>query len=248
MSRIDDLQGRMIKTMPLPAPVSGPRFGRIRIAAAALAWTYTSGDTETLCHEAQTANAIAQMWMPAKLERIPVYQFDGTPVPADSWDVATSGYWVFQPVTSGVPGAGGPFLDWWGKMLQVPRVPEEIDSTYGQRILSEVISPGITNMGMALLIDTMLGMTGTQVVEADNFFTALTLRLNDLHQLDTGLRLAGILSNQVTDLWNCFLVILPGEIPAGFTPADINRLVDRRRAAGCRKVATITPTRTYSDT
>jgi hypothetical protein len=185
--------------------------------------------------------------MAANLQRIPVIEYDGTPVPADSWDVTKSGYWVFQPGLIVEGGAGSVFLDWWGRMLQVPRNPAEADADYSKRILAEVIAPAITNKGMALLLDSMLGLTGTQVVEAISYYVSYSIRLNDDHRLNDGERFAGYFSFAVASLWNCFIVILPGEIPSGFTTDDINRLVDRRRAAGCRKIATITPTRTYTD-
>ena len=52
---------------------------------------------------------------------------------------------------------------------------------------------------------------------------------------------------RIPSYWNCFVVVLPAEIPSGFTPEDIIRLVARRKAGGFRKVATVTPTTLYAD-
>ena len=202
-----------------------------------------------LGHEAQTAASIAQMSLGGVLQRVASKDPSGAVIAADAWDLNQAAYWAFQPAADSIPGASGEFLDWWGRMLQVPRLAGELDTSYCQRIPATVMSAGITNKGMALLIDQMLGFptftggvfTGTEVLDAAEYFATSNLRANDLHRANDGLRAAPAAAYSVTSTWNCFLVVLPAAIPAGFTAAQIDALVDRVRAGGNRKIATIIP-------
>lgn len=126
-------------------------------------------------------------------------------------------------------------MDTWGRVLQVPRYPGETDATYAQRIVVEAIAASTTNYGMAALIDRLLGVTGTRVVEGEAFFKVV--RLNDGGRQNDGGRMMGFGAFGAESLWNTFLVILPGPIPAGRTHEDVAELVDRRRAAGTRLLA-----------
>jgi hypothetical protein len=308
MDRIEVLQNRMIQTMPLPAPTSGPRFGRIRLHSAAIGarpiavlaealtaaeWsaentilaTNTMGiESDTLKfkvgngtvawnalpyvgtvqytpvnvgsvpgHEQQTETAIQQMSIGSTLARVASHDANyptPNPIAADSWDIDQAAYWAFEPQVDSTPGAAGTFLDWWGTMLQVPRYSGESDDSYRVRIPATVMLPGIANKGMALLIDQMLGFstftggvfTGTVVVDLAAYLIGVNLRLNNGHRLNNGLRLSPTNAYGISSTWNCFIVILPGPIPSGFTNAMINTLVNRIRAAGNRKVATIIKT------
>jgi hypothetical protein len=197
-------------------------------------------------HEQQSATAIAQMSEGGHLERLASQDAVGNPIAADSWDLAQAAYWAFTPAVDSVPGAATVFLDWWGSMLQVPRNPGESDDAYRQRIPITVMRPCTTNLGMALIIDQLLGLTGTLVVDAASYFSTIAIRLNDGNRMNDGLRLGPSLLFGVTATWNCFIVILPAEIPGGFTNEQINTLVDRIRAAGNRKIATFTPSTQYT--
>lgn len=217
MARIDDLTTRMIGTMPLPAPESGPRFSRVRLWAKAV-----------LDNEVQQAAGIEQMKMPATLERV-----DANPT---VWTEESSAGWRFASADS-VPGAAGIFLNMWGRALQVPRYADEADQPYARRIVDEVISPSTTNMGLAALIDRLMGMTGTRVVEGEGFFRAI--RLNDGHRLNSGKRLMGIGAFGADSLWNTFVVVLPTEPTNGSRFEELPRLIDRRRGAGNRLLAVV---------
>jgi hypothetical protein len=217
MARIDDLTSRMIGTMPLPAPESGPRFSRARLWAKAVA------DNET-----QTAAAIEQMKLPATLERV-----DANPT---VWTEESSAGWRFLSADA-IPGASDVFLNLWGRALQVPRYNSETDQPYARRIVDEVISPSTTNMGMGALIDRLLGMTGTRVIEGEGFFS--TIRLNDGHRLNAGKRLMGFGAFGAESLWNTFIVVLPSPLVNLSIEKDLIALIDRRRGAGNRLLAIV---------
>lgn len=272
--RIDILQKKMFDVMPsYPTPITGPRLGRTRIYAAAVAGSpfmvittptglpvpLPSLDSLNPGLEAQIAAAILQMREGGVMERV---DLDGTPPdyvgpiePATDWTPANAAYWIFQAVADPKGGANDVFLDQWGRMLQVPRLQEEPDNVYALRIIREVTMPYTTNIGMAELLDLMLGVSGTKVFEAIDYF-GYPPRLNDGHRLNSGQRLAEIGIFNITD-WGCtFTVLLPvnfdinGKIWNGsqsFTNQDVNNLVNRRKAAGTRKVATFTPSAVYPD-
>jgi hypothetical protein len=245
MARIDVLQNRMIKTMPLPEPVAGPRLGRVRLAAAAIAEDPIAvvDGNPVPGNEPQTGNALQQLKVNAALERVASQDAEGHTIPATAWDVAQAMFWAFEPVSEA--GASDVFLDRWGKMLQVPRILNESDSDYGLRMVTTIIQPSTTNLGLGLLIDQLLGITGTRVLDSQDFFSGVDIRLNDGRRINDGWRLTPNVAFGVAGTWNCFMVVLPVEIPAGFTNKQINALVDQKRAAGNRKVATITPTTFY---
>jgi hypothetical protein len=230
MSRIDDLTARMVVTMPLPAPESGPRFSRVRLWAKAV-----------VDEEAQTGNAVEQMKMPVTLTRTDTV-WNGSAwvavnatIPA-SWDEANSATWRFSAADD-VPGAAGVFLNQWGRNLQVPRYEGELDQSYARRMAEEVISPSTTNMGLAALIDRILGMTGTRVLEGEGFFGSI--RLNDGRRLNSGKRLMGFGAFGAESLWNTFIVVLPSPLPDTASEQAVIALIDRRRGAGNRLLAIV---------
>jgi hypothetical protein len=230
MSRIDDLTARMVGTMPLPAPETGPRFSRIRL------WAKGQVDEEI-----QTGNAVEQLKMPASLGRTDIVWSGSAWVPVNAdlpgaWDEADSAGWRFSAVDD-VPGAAGVFLNQWGRTLQVPRYDSELDQAYARRIVEEVISPSTTNMGLAALIDRLLGMTGTRVLEGESFFTSL--RLNDGHRVNGGHRLMGFGGFGAETLWNTFVVVLPAAMPDISSQEQVVALIDRRRGAGNRLLAIV---------
>lgn len=218
MARIDDLTARMIGTMPLPAPESGnPRFSRTKLWAKAV-----------LDNEAQDAAAILQAKLPATLVRA-----DANPT---VWTEASSAGWRFVSADN-LPGASDIFLNAWGKALQVPRYASETDQPYARRIVDEVISPSTTNMGLAALIDRLLGMSGTRVMEGEGFFGSV--RLNDGHRLNSGKRLMGFGAFGAESLWNTFIVVLPAPLPDTASEQATIALIDRRRGAGNRLLAIV---------
>lgn len=217
MARIDDLTSRMIGTMPLPAPESGPRFSRVKLWAKAV-----------LDNETQDAAAIQQMKLPATLVRV-----DANPT---VWTEESSAGWRFLSADD-LPGASDVFLNLWGKALQVPRYDTETDQPYARRIVDEVISPSTTNMGLAALIDRLLGMSGTRVLEGEGFFGSV--RLNDGHRLNSGKRLMGFGAFGAESLWNTFIVVLPAPLPDTASEQAVIALVDRRRGAGNRLLAIV---------
>jgi hypothetical protein len=230
MSRIDDLTARMVATMPLPAPESGPRFSRVRLWAKAV-----------VDEEAQTGNAVEQLKMPATLTRTDTVWNGAAWVAVDAtipanWDEANSATWRFSAADD-APGAAGVFLDQWGRNLQVPRYGGELDQSYARRMVEEVISPSTTNMGLAALIDRLLGTTGTRVLEGESFFTSI--RLNDGHRLNSGKRLMGFGGFGAESLWNTFVVVLPAAMPDVSSQEQVVALIDRRRGAGNRLLAIV---------
>lgn len=218
MARIDDLTTRMIGTMPLPAPERGnPRFSRVKLWAKAV-----------LDKEAQDAAAIIQAKLPATLVRV-----DANPT---VWTEASSAGWRFLSADN-LPGASDIFLNMWGKALQVPRYSSETDQPYARRIVDEVISPSTTNMGLAALIDRLLGMSGTRVMEGEGFFGSV--RLNDGHRLNAGKRLMGFGAFGAESLWNTFIVVLPAAQTDPDKLKELEKLIDRRRGAGNRLLAVV---------
>ena len=226
MSRTDILQARMVATMPLPEPTAGVRFGRVRLFAASVGENpiaVVSG-VSVKGHEPQMGDALEMLLEGAVLERC-----DANPT---VWDEEHSALWWFRAVADDGAGAKGLFLDQWGRILQTPRYQSETDTPYSKRILLEVISPSTTNKGLAALIDLLLGVTGTQVLEAEDFLNVV--RLNDGHRMNNGVRFMAFGAWGAESFWNTFVVILPSAIPAGHTEDEIEALIDRRRAAGTR--------------
>ena len=213
--------------MPLPAPETGPRFSRVRLWAKA-----------AVGGEDQTALAIEQLKLPASLGRTDtVGGVAIDPTLPGNWLEANSAGWRFSAVDD-VPGAAAVFLNQWGRILQVPRYDAELDQSYARRMVEEVISPSTTNMGLGALIDRLLGMTGTRVLEGESFFTSL--RLNDGHRLNGGHRLMGFGAFGANTLWNTFVVVLPAALPDPKSEEQVVALIDRRRGAGNRLLAIVT--------
>jgi len=231
MSRTDTLLERMLQTMPLPLPDSAVRVARARLAAAAFGEDLLpiTGFPDVPGHEAQMGIAIEQFSLGAALVRV-----DADPT---NWSEATSATWRFDAEVTEGGSASAWFLDAWGRILQVNRYTGESDDAYRVRIIQEVIAPGTTNYGMAALIDRLLGVTGTVVIEGEGFFKSL--RLNDGHRLNAGHRLMGFGAFGATSLWNTFVVITPSPIPTPAMEKAVRDLCDRRRAAGNRLLAII---------
>ena len=255
MTRIDVLEKRMFDVMPFsPFSVQGPRLARTRIYAASIAGDASMG--AILGVEEQMKEAEDQMKEGAILQRVnnvqpppiptPPDPLHPPPIPATDWTQSKSAYWVFTPVAA-PPGASGVFLDRWGRMIQVPRISTETDAQYAKRIIAESISPSCTNVGMALLIDLVLGVTGTRVIEASNFDTP-QLHYNAGLRYNNGLRYMPIHLFNAPSYWNTFIVFLPVDLPHNsFTNENVNDIVNRHKAAGNRKIATITPSNVYPD-
>ena len=249
MSRIDILTTRMFSLMPVsPVTIEGPRIGRARIMAAAIA-----GDASfvsVLGLEPQVAEAISQLSPGAHLERVDNVYPPGAvdPIRATDWTLAESAFWLFTPILNDNAGASGIFLNQWGKMIQVPKYDNESENNYAKRIISEAIMPSLSNIGMAQLIDNMLGTHDTEVVNAANYDNQNLWRLNDGYRLNDGMRWASYGIFNALSYWNCFVVILSVDLPHnGYTNDDINSLVDRHKAAGNRKISTVTPHNIYPD-
>lgn len=231
----------MLKTMPLPLPENVVRIARARIAAASVGQGVLAaappGGHDTPGHEEQIRRAALQIALGATLNRR-----DVTPEAAadpSAWREGDSADWQFVGAADG-DGAEGVFLNQWGKVLQVGRYDGETDADYRVRIVLEVISPSTTNIGLAQLIDKLLGMTGTRVIEGEGFFG--NLRLNDGHRLDAGERLMGFGGFGAETLWSTFVVITPEPIASEAEDAAVRDLCDRRRAAGNRLLAIVNET------
>lgn len=241
MSRTDILLDRMLRTMPLPVPENVVRVARARIAAAVIGQDVlhaaAPGGHDTPGHEEQIRRAAIQIALGATLARR-----DVTPEAASApsaWREEDNAEWRFIGEADG-QGAEGVFLNLWGKALQVGRYDGETDADYRVRIVLEVISPSTTNMGLAQLIDRLLGMDGTRVIEGEGFFG--NLRLNDGHRLNEGERLMGFGAFGAESLWNTFVVITPEPITSEEQSDAVRALCDRRRAAGNRMLTIVNET------
>jgi hypothetical protein len=199
-------------------------------------------------HEAQVEVGISMMSEGAYLERTPGLYPTTNPsgdliwasVADGDWALADAAYWTFTPAADGAIGAAGFFLDWWGRLLQVPRAHGESDAAYAQRIPITVMRPGTTNVGMAMLIDQLLGTTGTVVIDAQTYFSAIAIRLNDYHRMNDAWRLGPSMIFGVTVTWNCFFVLLAATGYASDVP-NILAQIDQVKAAGNRMIAILDP-------
>lgn len=249
MGRIDVIQDRLFRIMPLPTPTGGPRVGRARIHAAAMAGSeYMAVREESYPGiEEQTKNAIQQMRLPATMGRQPVHLPDGTALPVTDWNPEHSAFWIFSPILTGEPGASKDMLDEWGRAVQVPRIPAELDDDdrYAMRMMAEMVGPSTTNIGLAQHLERVLDMAPVEVQDALDFIQVE--RINSGHRLNIpAKRLATAGPLNVSSLRCCFVVIVPRDI----TPQqrdDINRTVLRHKAAGFRKVATQAGSTLYVD-
>lgn len=129
-------------------------------------------------------------------------------------------------------GAGGRWLDVWGKILGVPRTTGEADQGYGQRILIEIAHASSANAGIAWSLDQILGTTGTQVIDAASFL-AITYRANMGLQANNKLR-----ANNRGRFLNtaCCYVVRLTDVPTLYSVDDIEWIVKRLQAAGTRLV------------
>jgi hypothetical protein len=259
MSRIDVLQQRMFDVMPVSPvmPIQGPRLARTRIYAGAVA-----GDASMLPTflgvEGQAEQAEIQLNESAYLVRIDLVQpppiptppdpLHPTPIAADDWTFTQSPFWLFAAENTANPGATGVFLDRWGRTLQVPRYTSESDTKYAKRIISETILPANTNIGIAVLVDDMLGLTDSYVIEASSFNNLSLIRYDDSLRMDDGLRYSAIHLFNAPSYWNCFVLFISVDLPYnGYTNEDITNLINRHKSAGNRKIATVTPNYVFPD-
>lgn len=221
MSRIDTLLDRMIAVLPLPEPPTGPRTARIRLRAVAIA-----GPIGTVpAHEEQVGYAIQAMQEGAHLVRV-----DGNPT---NWDLTTAATWRFSPALDATQGAQNAWLDYWGSTLQQPRISGEPDSSYAPRILAYCIAPITTNVGMAAAIDRGLGITGTIVQEANDFFTII--RANEGYQANDQIQANN--APGLTDTpWASFIVKLPQQPPYPYDYGTVETIANQSKAAGTRLV------------
>lgn len=197
--------------MPPPAPVSGWGHQRQVIEAQALG----------VMAEDSTSNAETQM-RPGAIAELAV----------GAWGESEFG-WKFG--FSNSDGASGIWADTWGKTLSVPRNIGEADANYSRRTLAEVTRPTTTNYGLGLAIDEMLGISGTLVVDAVDWF--VSYRYNDGRRMNSGIRLAPFGGSATLDC--AFAVVLPEDCPTGHSEPEIYGLANRRRAAGTRIVAVV---------
>lgn len=225
--RYDAARAKLRRFLPPPPPDSGWGYARQRIAAEFLG----------VLSDDQAAIAESMMLMPAVLTRT-----DSSPT---SWSTDEH-TWTFAPTVPAYQGAQGDWLDLWGTTLSVPRETGEPDGLYGPRILSELLRPTTTNIGLAQAIDEGLGIVGTEVLEAADVLTIYRLnspglRLNAATGLVTKrLNMAGAFGG--TSLWCCFIVRIPTGAQQPYDEATIRRLADRRKAAGTRLVGIYTAT------
>lgn len=225
--RYDAARAKLRRFLPPPAPNSGWGFARQRIEAQFLG--VQSDD--------QAALGEAQLLLPSTLTRT-----DASPT---NWSGDEHG-WFFAPATPAYPGAQGDWLNLWGTVLGVPRETGEPDGLYSPRILSEILQPTTTNMGLAQAIDKGMGIIGSQVIEAGDVLTIYrlnspTLRVNSSTTIITKrMNMAGELGGN--DMSACFIVQVPSGAPMPYDSTTIRRLVDRRKAAGTRLIGVFTAT------
>lgn len=172
--------------------------------------------------EPQVVRAKTQLCLGATLVRS-----DGAP---SRWDISEVDDWRFQPVLER-EGAEGPYLDAWGRAVAAPRVPREPDPNYARRILVELVRPAITNLGMAQLLDDTLEIRGTQVLDASD---ALRIeRFNSGRRFNGRVRCWGF-QDPFATLEATFVVVLPLARYGTYAKADLETILDRRKAAGTR--------------
>ena len=145
--------------------------------------------------------------------------------------------WIFTPTATSYNGAQGDWLDLWGQVLNVPRETGELDAAYGPRILSEILAPTTTNLGLAQAIDDATGIAGTQVLNAVDTLTIYRLNQPGIRLNQPGIRLnmAGTLAKNGLDC--CFIVRVSTDAENPAAIAVINHVVARRKAAGTRMIA-----------
>ncbi len=215
--------GRILATLrrliPGVAPTGGWRYARQRIEAYELSGPMSD----------QADAAELQLVFPDTLAR----------QDAGGWG-ADAHTWRFTPTPNA--GASDVFLDLWGRTLSVPRVGQESDAAYAQRILTELTLPVTNNTGMAQWIDRALGTTGTQVIDAwdledqkRRFNDAPTWRLNDTIQLEAPLEYPASYYRA------SFRVALPIQMSNPWNASRLTALINRRKAAGTRLLDIKTP-------
>jgi hypothetical protein len=219
MDRITTIFERLARLVPLPTPLTGWHKARLWAESACLGGPDFGGTTQ----DGQARNQELQLHLGSKLVRTEH---------APAWDIEKASSWRFAPVMT--EGATGYHLDQWGKTLAVPRESGEPDGMYSSRILSEILRPTTTNIGLAQAVDDGLGIVGTQVLDATQILK--DIRLNSpIVQLNMAapckLNMAGEFGDS---LHCCFLIRVPVGAQAPYGDDTIRRLVDRRKAAGTR--------------
>lgn len=227
-SRYEAARAKLRRFLPPPPPDRG--WGFVRQCAEAQFLGPLSDDQASLGE--------SQLLFPAILSK-ETYQGDGGTY---TWDWSADEHtWTFTPTASPYyGGATGDWLDMWGATFAVPREPNESDALYSIRILAELLRPTTTNVGMAQAIDQGLGVTGTEVLEAETALTIYRLnspgkRLNSY--APRRLNMAGIMGE---NLWACFLVRIPSGAQVPYDASTVERMVARRKAAGTRLLGVYT--------
>jgi hypothetical protein len=222
MGRYDATLARLKALLPPPAPTRGWSLVRLHAAAAQFA-----NDLD-----AQIKHAESQMQLGMTLVRT-----DATPL---RWDLTQAEQWRFHAVPdAALPegGAGGPYLDAWGRILAVPRVPSEPDAKYARRILVELVRPATTNLGMAQVLDDALEIQGTKVLDAID-----ALKPDDFNgggRFNHRVRAFGF-EQPFATLAATFVVELPLASYGTYSKSDVEALLDRRKAAGTRLLRLVT--------
>jgi hypothetical protein len=218
---------RLRRLLPPPPPNSGWGYARQRAEAKFLG----------IDQDDQSSSMERQLMLGARLVRVGPDAADWA-APEIEW------YMVAQSAI----GAEGPWLDVWGGAVNVARIAGEPDNQYAVRILAEIGNPHTTNQGMAAMIDAALGIAGTVVLEADEYYDVA--RYDEPgRQFDAGLQFESVGELPINGLWGCFVVIIPSTTPnPPWTAADVAKVVRRRHAAGTRLLRVHTIAGGYSPT
>ena len=208
MDAYGQMLAKLLRLMPPPAPQKG--WGLVRMMAAA---QILGPIAEYRMVEAQYGLRLG-----ATQSRI-----DNAPT---SWATAPS-TWAFE-VQGEVGGAQSFYLDAWGNILGVPRILNEPDSHFRQRILFQAAQASQTNQGLASTIQNATGVQGVQVLDAATLVPPCLLN-DGKTRLNGGARL----NNQYFGNGNlncCFYTVVPGP----FDEPSLMRIVQRSKAAGTR--------------
>jgi hypothetical protein len=207
---------RLKRLLPPPAPVQG--WGLVRLMAMA----------RLLGPMAENRFALAQYGL-----RLGAAQTRNDPN-ASSWETDAS-TWTFD-IAAETGGSEGLYLDAWGRILGVPRILNETDTHYCQRILFESVQASQSNRGLAATIENHLGITGVSIVDALSGVVTI-LRLNEGLQLNNSvqLNLAYFGNSTLTgsgSLAGCFFTIVPAG--TSYDQTALLAIVDSHKAAGTR--------------
>jgi hypothetical protein len=140
---------KLRRLLPMPPPSKGWLYARLRIEAQML-----GPDADDAMSSMER-----QLVLGSRLARVDDQATD--------WTVSETS-WVFEQQAEN--GAQGTWLDIWGDVWGVPRFTAEPDLRYAHRILAEITKPKTTNLGMADVLDDALGLTGTKVLDAVDYY------------------------------------------------------------------------------